>query len=118
MLYKFICGARVSALRKKSEKFSLIRCYSPCGGIQMRVSDRWGGPISHDALDAGDSFCAGPADYLTAEKIFEPRRALSLLEQAMTRLRQEYLARGKGLVFDIFRAFVGITRIFHFFPQR
>jgi len=34
---------------------------------------------------------------LTVEKIFEPRQALSLLEQAMTRLRQEYLAREKGL---------------------
>jgi len=38
--------------------------------------------------------------------------------EAMTRLRQECFARGKGLVFDIFRAFVGIARIFHFFPQR
>jgi hypothetical protein len=30
----------------------------------------------------------------------------------MTRLRQEYLARGKGLVFDILWAFVGITENF------
>ena len=50
-----------------------------------------------------------PADFLTAEKIFEARWALTLLEQAMTRLGQEYLARGRGPVFDILRAFVGIT---------
>ena len=50
-----------------------------------------------------------PADYLTAEKIFEARWALTLLEHAMTVLRQEYVARGKESVFDILRAFVGIA---------
>jgi len=47
-----------------------------------------------------------PADYLTAEKIFEARWALTLLEHAMTVVRQEYVARGKESVFDILRAFV------------
>ena len=49
-----------------------------------------------------------PADYLTGEKIFEARWALTLLNQAMTVLRQEYVVRGKESVFDTLKAFVGI----------
>src|SRR5260370_42647559 len=46
--------------------------------------------------------------YLTPEKIFEARWALTLLNHAMTVLRQEYIARGKASVFDTLKAFVGI----------
>ena len=49
-----------------------------------------------------------PADILTAEKIFEARWALTLLDHAMTVLREEYLRRGKELVFDTLKGFVGI----------
>ena len=42
------------------------------------------------------------------EKIFEARWALTLLNHAMTVLRQEYVARGKESVFDTLKAFVGI----------
>jgi DNA-directed RNA polymerase specialized sigma24 family protein len=48
------------------------------------------------------------ADYLTPEKIFEARWTLTLLNHAMTVLRQEYVARGKESVFDTLKAFVGI----------
>jgi DNA-directed RNA polymerase specialized sigma24 family protein len=65
--------------------------------------------ISLDLETAENRYKYEPADYLTAEKIFEARWALTLLEHAMTGLRQEYVARGKESVFDILRAFVGIT---------
>jgi uncharacterized protein YnzC (UPF0291/DUF896 family) len=45
---------------------------------------------------------------LTPEKIFEARWALTLLNHAMTVLRQEYVARGKESVFDTLKAFAGI----------
>ena len=45
---------------------------------------------------------------MTPEKIFEARWALTLLNHAMTVLRQEYVARGKESVFDTLKAFVGI----------
>jgi hypothetical protein len=65
--------------------------------------------ISLDLETAENRYRYEPADYLTAEKIFEARWALTLLEHAMTVVRQEYLARGKESVFDILRAFVGIA---------
>jgi DNA-directed RNA polymerase specialized sigma24 family protein len=63
--------------------------------------------ISLDLETAENRYRIEPADYLTAEKIFEVRWALTLLEQAMTSLRQEYAAGGKESAFDRLRAFVG-----------
>jgi DNA-directed RNA polymerase specialized sigma24 family protein len=64
--------------------------------------------ISLDLETAETRYRLEPVDYLTAEKVFEARWALTLLEHAKTTLRQEYIARGKESVFDILRAFVGI----------
>jgi len=40
------------------------------------------------------------ADNLTADKIFERRWAMTLLEQTLARLRQEYVGDGKGTLFE------------------
>jgi hypothetical protein len=48
---------------------------------------------------------------LTAEKIFEARWALTLLEHAMAVLRQKYVARRKESVFDTLKPFIGIMVI-------
>jgi RNA polymerase sigma factor (sigma-70 family) len=45
-----------------------------------------------------------PADHATAETIFERRWALTLLEQALARLRHEFEAAGKQKVFDGLKA--------------
>ena len=49
-----------------------------------------------------------PEDYLTAEKIFEARWALTLLDHAMTVLGEEYVGRGKELVFNTLKGYLGI----------
>lgn len=41
-----------------------------------------------------------PADHATADKAFERRWALTLLDQVLRRLRQEYLDAGKEALFD------------------
>jgi hypothetical protein len=64
--------------------------------------------VSLDLETAENRYRLEPADYLTGEKIFEARWALTLLNQAMTVLRQEYVVRGKESVFDTLKAFVGI----------
>ena len=64
--------------------------------------------VSIDLETAENRYRLEPADHLTAEKIFEARWALTLLERAMTVLRQEYLGRGKELVFDTLKGYVGI----------
>jgi RNA polymerase sigma-70 factor (ECF subfamily) len=69
--------------------------------------------ISLDLETAETRYRLEPADYLTAETIFEARWALTLLEYAKTILRQEYIARGKESVFDTLKAFVGIMKSEH-----
>lgn len=56
--------------------------------------------ISIDAALAENSVALEPADALTAEKIFERRWALSLLEQVLRRLREEYKRDGKEHQFE------------------
>src|SRR4051794_34289874 len=69
---------------------------------KARAQKRGGGqvPVSIDAAAAETSFSFEPADQLTAEKIFERRWALALLDQVLRRLRNEYLADGKEKQFE------------------
>jgi RNA polymerase sigma-70 factor (ECF subfamily) len=79
--------------------------------IQRRRARKRGGQCQFISLDletAENRYRLEPAEYLTAEKIFEARWALMLLEHAMTSLRQEYVVRGKEPVFDKLKGFVGI----------
>jgi RNA polymerase sigma factor (sigma-70 family) len=64
--------------------------------------------VSLDLESAENRYRLEPADYLTAEKIFEARWALTLLGHAMDLLRQEYVTRGKESVFATLKVFVGI----------
>jgi hypothetical protein len=58
--------------------------------------------------DAESRYQLEPADYLTAEKIFDARWALILLTRAMDRLREEWTVGGEISRFEMLRAFVGI----------
>ena len=56
--------------------------------------------IPIDAATAESSCGFEPADHLTAEKIFERRWALTLLDQVLRRLRAEYVGDGKENLFE------------------
>jgi RNA polymerase sigma-70 factor (ECF subfamily) len=47
-----------------------------------------------------------PADTLTADRIFERRWALTLLEQVLTRLENEYRSAGNAKLFDCLKEFL------------
>jgi RNA polymerase sigma-70 factor (ECF subfamily) len=47
-----------------------------------------------------------PADSLTADRIFERRWALTLLEQVLTRLESEYRSAGNAELFDCLKEFL------------
>jgi DNA-directed RNA polymerase specialized sigma24 family protein len=49
---------------------------------------------------AETSCLAEPADGLTAEKLYERRWALTLLDRVLARLRQEFVIAGKAALFD------------------
>jgi RNA polymerase sigma-70 factor (ECF subfamily) len=41
-----------------------------------------------------------PADYLSADRVYERRWALTLMEQVLRRLKDEYCTAGNGALFD------------------
>lgn len=69
---------------------------------KARAKKRGGGQvlIPIDAASAETSYGLEPADSLTAEKIFERRWALTMLELVLQRLRKEYVDDGKERLFQ------------------
>jgi RNA polymerase sigma-70 factor (ECF subfamily) len=57
-------------------------------------------PLSLDLDGAEGRYRREPAHDLTAEKLYERRWALTLLDRVLGRLREEMAARGKGEQFD------------------
>jgi RNA polymerase sigma-70 factor (ECF subfamily) len=56
--------------------------------------------ISLDAESAESRYALEPADNLTADKLYERRWALTLLDRTLARLRDEFVAEGKAKQFD------------------
>jgi RNA polymerase sigma-70 factor (ECF subfamily) len=69
---------------------------------KAKAQKRGGGQIliPIDVATAETSCGFEPADHLTAERIFERRWALTLLEQVLRRLRAEYTRDGKENLFE------------------
>jgi RNA polymerase sigma factor (sigma-70 family) len=74
---------------------------------KARAQKRGGGRelLSLDAQSAEDRFGLEPATDLTPEKIFERRWALTVMEQTVARLRQEYAAAGRAELFEELKHF-------------
>jgi RNA polymerase sigma-70 factor (ECF subfamily) len=66
--------------------------------------------LSMDAQDAEERYRLEPVDRLDAEKIYERRWAMTLLEQALVRLRDEMAAAGKAELFERLKGFVAGDR--------
>ena len=56
--------------------------------------------VALDAQTAESRYHLEPVDTLTADKIYERRWALTLLDEVLNRLRDEYTADGKAKLFD------------------
>ena len=102
----------VNRLKGKFRSF-LLACFQHYLSAETRRAHRLkrGGQCQFVSLDlesAENRYRYEPEDYLTAEKIFEARWALTLLDHAMTVLREEYVGRGKELVFNTLKGYVGI----------
>jgi len=68
------------------------------GNAQKRGGDYVHVPL--EGHSAETRYCAEPVDRLTAEKLYERRWALTLLDRVLERLRQELVASGKEALFD------------------
>src|SRR5205823_14841169 len=77
-----------------------------------RAQKRGGGqgPRSLDTELAEERYRIEPVAGVTADKVFERRWALTLLERAMTRLRMEFIAAGKEHEFDHLKVYLTAER--------
>ena len=75
---------------------------------KVRSIKRGGGHqlLSLNAEVAEDRYWQEPADYLTAEKIFEARWAMTVLAEVMRRLGEEYASQGKTATFEALKSFL------------
>ena len=69
---------------------------------RARTLKRGGGHrlVSLDTLSAEDRYRREPEDNATPERLFERRWALTLLDQVLTRLSEEYETTGKRALFE------------------
>jgi RNA polymerase sigma factor (sigma-70 family) len=63
-------------------------------------------PLSLDWRDADTRYQIAPADQLSPDKLYDRAWATTLLEQVITRLREECVAEGKGKVFEQLKPFL------------
>ena len=59
-----------------------------------------------DAEEAEQRYRLEPVEYLTAEKMFDARWAVTLLAEVLNRLRQEYATAGKTPTFEALNVFL------------
>ena len=64
--------------------------------------------VSLDWANAESRYRLEPADYLTAERIFDARWAMTVLSEAMIQLKRAYAAEGKGSTFEALSMFLRI----------
>jgi RNA polymerase sigma factor (sigma-70 family) len=62
--------------------------------------------VQLDAEEAEQRYRLEPAEYLTAEKLFDARWAITLLAETLNRVRQEYANEGKTSIFEALRVFL------------
>ena len=102
--------AQVDPLKGKFRSFLLasIQNYLSKEVDRARCLKR-GGKMEFVPLDvenAEDRYRLEPTDYLTAEKIFDARWALTLLDEAMNLLCAEYAGQGKGATLERLKPFL------------
>jgi RNA polymerase sigma factor (sigma-70 family) len=96
--------AEVDQARGKFRSYLLTACSNFLANQHDR-SRAWkrGGRVSIGSLDFASAearYTTEPFHALTAEKLFARRWGLTLLERALSRLRDSYAARNKAALFD------------------
>lgn len=97
----------LSHLQHRQGKFrsfllTFLKHYLSDVRAKARSQKRGGGQtlLSLDEVQTEERHALEPADYLTADQVFERRWAQRLMERVIARLRQEYVEAGKESLFD------------------
>jgi RNA polymerase sigma factor (sigma-70 family) len=102
--------SRVSPVKGKFRSFLLasLQNYLSDEADRARCLKR-GGKIEFVSLGMGfaeDRYRLASLDFLTADKVFDARWAMTLMDEAMGRLRQEYADQGKTSAFEALKPFI------------
>lgn len=94
--------------RLRSFLLAAVRHYLADQRDHARALKRGGGAevLSLDAEDAETRYRLEPAESMDAERIYERRWAITLLDQALSRLRGESATAGRAAQFERLRSFV------------
>jgi RNA polymerase sigma-70 factor (ECF subfamily) len=102
----------LAAVRREKGKFrsfllASIRHFISDQGDNARAVKRGGGKtiISLDETAGEDRYRHEPSDVMDAEKLYERRWALTLLERARERLKEDYRAAGKAEIYERLQLF-------------
>ena len=97
-------------LKRKFRSFLLasLQDYLSDGLERARCLKRGGNEefVHLDAEDAEERYRLEPVEFLTAEKIFHARWAMTVLGEAISQLRQEYATEGKASTFETLKVFL------------
>jgi RNA polymerase sigma factor (sigma-70 family) len=80
-----------------SDEADSARCLKRGGNLDF---------VPLDMRSAEDHYRLAPLDFLTADKIFDARWAMTLLDEAMGRLRELYAAQGRTTTFETLKPFI------------
>jgi RNA polymerase sigma-70 factor (ECF subfamily) len=104
----FLEGVSPEAGRFRCFLLAALRNFLSHERDKRRALKRGGGAaiVSLDADAAEGRFTAEPIDHLTPEQVFERRWALTVLDRALDRLREEMAARGERARYECLRQFL------------
>lgn len=94
----------------KFRSFLLVACKHFLANERDRaLAQKRGGAVkivSIDPAEAEARYGLEPAHTATPEKLYERRWAMTLLDQVLSRLRQEFSAGGKSKLFEVLKGFL------------
>jgi RNA polymerase sigma factor (sigma-70 family) len=103
----FPCGAAPERGKFRSFLLAALRHFLVDRHRHANAAKRGGGQrtVSLDEKRAEERFRLEPQHELTPEKLYERAWALTLLDRAQSRLREEYSAAGKAALYDRLKGF-------------
>jgi RNA polymerase sigma factor (sigma-70 family) len=101
----YLMGITVEGGKFRSYMLTVLKHFLTNEWERAQTQKRGGGKnaFSMDDETAEERYKFEPVDHMTPENIFERRWALTLLDQVMARLRDEYATGGKAELFDRLR---------------
>jgi RNA polymerase sigma-70 factor (ECF subfamily) len=104
----FVAAAAQEKGRFRSFLLIVLKRFLANDWERRQARKRGGGQvaISLDAVLAEERYQYEPVDEMTAERIFDRRWAMALLDEVMNSLQREHEAEGKGSLFEALKVFL------------